>query len=258
MTSRSTRAGAFVTLRWLEVYPYPWPFIRPAEATRAGTVRKAKHHFKRHNAKGGLIAISNTYGYIRVSTREQNEDRQLIALREMSIPEQNIFMDKQSGKDFNRPQYKKLVKKLKPDDLLYIKSIDRLGRNYEEIQNQWRILTKEKKIDIVVLDMPLLDTRRGKDLMGTFLSDIVLQVLSFVAENERTNIRQRQAEGIAAAKARGVRFGRPPRPLPENYHSAYQRWKAGTITGTAAAKECSMPLSTFRYRAEIYEKSKLL
>ena len=187
--------------------------------------------------KGGSITISNTYGYIRVSTREQNEDRQLIALREMSIPEQNIFMDKQSGKDFNRPQYKKLVKKLKPDDLLYIKSIDRLGRNYEEIQNQWRILTKEKKIDIVVLDMPLLDTRRGKDLMGTFLSDIVLQVLSFVAENERTNIRQRQAEGIAAAKARGVRFGRPPRPLPENYHSAYQRWKSGAITCTAAAKE---------------------
>ena len=201
---------------------------------------------------------ANIYGYIRVSTREQNEDRQLIALREMSIPEQNIFMDKQSGKDFNRPQYKKLVRKLKPDDLLYIKSIDRLGRNYEEIQNQWRILTKEKKIDIVVLDMPLLDTRRGKDLMGTFLSDIVLQVLSFVAENERTNIRQRQREGIAAAKARGVRFGRPPRPLPENYHSAYQRWRAGAITGTAAAKECGMPLSTFRYRAEIYEKSKLL
>ena len=191
-------------------------------------------------------------------TREQNEDRQLIALREMSIPEQNIFMDKQSGKDFNRPQYKKLMKKLKPDDLLYVKSIDRLGRNYEEIQNQWRILTKEKKIDIVVLDMPLLDTRRGKDLMGTFLSDIVLQVLSFVAENERANIRQRQAEGIAAAKARGVRFGRPPRPLPENYHSAYQRWKVGAITGTAAAQECGMPLSTFRYRAEIYKKAKLL
>ena len=199
-----------------------------------------------------------TYGYIRVSTRGQNEDRQLIDLREMSIPEKNIFMDKQSGKDFNRPQYKKLVKKLKPDDLLYIKSIDRLGRNYTEILEQWRILTKEKKIDIVVLDMPLLDTRRGKDLMGTFLSDIVLQVLSFVAENERTNIRQRQAEGIAAAKARGVRFGRPPRPLPENYHSAYRRWKAGAITGTAAAKECGMPLSTFRYRADIYEKAKLL
>lgn len=198
------------------------------------------------------------YGYIRVSTREQNEDRQLIALREMAVPEANLFIDKQSGKDFQRPQYKKLVRKLKKDDLLYIKSIDRLGRNYEEIQNQWRILTKEKSVDIVVLDMPLLDTRRGKDLMGTFLSDIVLQVLSFVAENERTNIRQRQAEGIAAAKARGVRFGRPPRPLPENYHSAYQRWKAGAITGTAAARECGMPLSTFRYRAEIYEKAKLL
>ena len=208
--------------------------------------------------EGGTITIPNTYGYIRVSTRDQNEDRQLIAMRELSIPEKNVFLDKQSGKDFERPQYKKLVKKLKPDDLLYIKSIDRLGRNYGEVLEQWRILTKEKGIDIVVMDMPLLDTRRGKDLMGTFLSDIVLQVLSFVAENERTNIRQRQAEGIAAAKARGVRFGRPPRPLPENYHSAYQRWKAGAITGTAAARECGMPLSTFRYRAEIYEKAKLL
>ena len=175
-------------------------------------------------------------------------------MQELSILEKNIFMDKQSGKDFNRPQYKRLVKKLRPDDLLYIKSIDRLGRNYEEIQNQWRILTKEKKIDIVVLDMPLLDTRRGKDLMGTFLSDIVLQVLSFVAENERTSIRTRQAEGIAAAKARGVRFGRPPKPLPESYHSAYQRWMAGAITGSAAARECGMPLSTFRYRSKLYRK----
>ena len=200
----------------------------------------------------------NIYGYIRVSSRDQNEDRQLIAMRELDVPEKNIYMDKQSGKDFERPQYKRLVRKLKRDDLLYIKSIDRLGRNYEEIQNQWRFLTKDKGVDICVIDMPLLDTRRGKDLVGTFLSDIVLQVLSFVAENERVNIRQRQAEGIAAAKARGVRFGRPPRPLPENYHSAYQRWKAGKITGTAAARECGMPLSTFRYRAEIYEKSKLL
>lgn len=198
------------------------------------------------------------YGYIRVSTREQKEDRQLIALQEMSVSRRNIFIDKQSGKDFNRQQYRRLLKKLKKDDLLYIKSIDRLGRNYGEILEQWRILTKEKGIDIVVLDMPLLDTRRGKDLMGTFLSDIVLQVLSFVAENERTNIRQRQAEGIAAAKARGVRFGRPPRPLPENYHNAYQRWKAGAITGKTAARECGMPLSTFRYRAEIYEKNTLL
>ena len=153
------------------------------------------------------------------------------------MPEKNIYMDKQSGKDFDRPQYKRLLRKMKKDDLLCIKSIDRLGRNYAEILEQWRILTKEKGIDIVVLDMPLLDTRRGKDLMGTFLSDIVLQVLSFVAENERSNIRQRQAEGIAAAKARGVRFGRPPKPLPAGFHSAYQRWKAGKITGTAAAKE---------------------
>ena len=198
------------------------------------------------------------YGYLRVSTREQNEDRQLIALREVGVDEQNIFLDKQSGKDFDRPQYKKLLRKLKKDDLLYIKSIDRLGRNYEEILQQWRLLTKDKGIDIVVLDMPLLDTRRGKDLMGTFLSDIVLQVLSFVAENERTNIRQRQAEGIAAAKARGVKFGRPPKPLPEGFHDAYQRWKQGEITGTAAARECGMPLATFRYRAEIYENAALL
>ena len=206
-----------------------------------------------------MITIStNTYGYVRVSTREQNEGRQLIAMAELSVPAKNIFLDKQSGKDFERPQYKRLVNKLKPDDLLYIKSIDRLGRNYEEILEQWRVLTKEKQMDIVVLDMPLLDTRRGKDLMGTFLSDIVLQVLSFVAENERANIRQRQAEGIAAAKARGVRFGRPPRPLPENYYSAYQRWKSGSITGTAAAKECGMPLSTFRYQAELFEKAGIL
>ena len=202
--------------------------------------------------------MSNTYGYIRVSTREQNEDRQLIALREMSVPEKNIFMDKQSGKDFDRPAYKRLLRKLKKDDLLYIKSIDRLGRNYLEIQEQWRAITKDKGVDIVVLDMPLLDTRRGKDLVGTFLADIVLQVLSFVAENERTNIRQRQAEGIAAAKARGGRFGRPPKPLPEGFHCAYQRWKSGKCTCTAAAKECGMPLATFRYRAEIYEKSAIL
>ena len=200
----------------------------------------------------------NVYGYVRVSTREQNEDRQLIAMEGLSIPEKNIYIDKQSGKDFDRPQYKKLVRRLKKDDLLYIKSIDRLGRNYEEIQNQWRVLTKEKGVDIVVLDMPLLDTRRGKDLVGTFLSDIVLQVLSFVAENERSNIRQRQAEGIAAAKAKGIRFGRPPRPLPENFHDVYQRWRTGRITGSAAARECGMPLSTFRYRAEVYEKAKLL
>lgn len=208
--------------------------------------------------RGGEVRTGMNYGYIRVSSRDQNEDRQLDAMQKLDIPAKNIFIDKQSGKDFNRPQYKRLIRKMRRDDLLYIKSIDRLGRNYEEILEQWRILTKEKYIDIVVLDMPLLDTRRGKDLMGTFLSDIVLQVLSFVAENERTNIRQRQAEGIAAAKARGVRFGRPPKPLPENYHSAYQRWRSGKITGTAAAKECGMPLASFRYRAKIYENAKIL
>ncbi|MCD8016202.1 MAG: recombinase family protein [Oscillospiraceae bacterium] len=199
--------------------------------------------------------MSCTYGYVRVSSRDQNEDRQLIAMREVAEPESNIYMDKLSGKDFERPQYQRLIRKLKKDDLLYIKSIDRLGRNYEEILEQWRIITKKKGADIVVLDMPLLDTRRGKDLMGTFLSDIVLQVLSFVAENERCNIRQRQAEGIVAAKARGVRFGRPPKPLPENFHNIYQHWKAGKLTGTVAAKECGMPLATFRYKANIYEKS---
>ena len=208
-------------------------------------------------SRGGDL-LGNLYGYIRVSTRDQNEDRQLIALRELKIPEKNIFMDKQSGKDFNRPQYKRLVRKLKKDDLLYIKSIDRLGRNYAEILEQWRLLTQTKGADIVVLDMPLLDTRRGKDLMGTFLSGIVLQVLSFVAENERTNIRQRQAEGIAAAKSKGVRFGRPPSPLPENFHSVYQKWRSGKMTGTEAAQQCGMPLSTFRYRAKIYEKATFL
>lgn len=178
-------------------------------------------------------------------------------MREAGVAEKNIYLDKQSGKDFDRPQYQRLLRKLRKGDLLFIKSIDRLGRNYEEILQQWRELTKEKSIDIVVLDMPLLDTRRGKDLMGAFLSDIVLQVLSFVAENERVNIRIRQAEGIAAAKARGVRFGRPPRPLPDNFHSVYHRWKAGKITGTAAAKECGMPISTFRYRAEAFENARI-
>ena len=202
--------------------------------------------------------MQRIYGYIRVSTKEQNEDRQLIAMQALSIPEKNIFMDKQSGKDFLRPQYQKLGQKLKKDDVLYIKSIDRLGRNYAEILEQWRILTKEKGVDIVVLDMPLLDTRRGKDLMGTFLSDIVLQILSFVSENERSNIRQRQAEGIAAAKARGVRFGRPSQPLPENFSPIYEKWKSGAITGTAAAKACGMPLSTFRYRAAQFEQASFI
>ena len=198
------------------------------------------------------------YGYARVSTREQNEERQLIALREFGLNNGQIILDKQSGKDFDRRGYRRLLRKLKDGDTLVIKSIDRLGRNYEEILEQWRVITKEKGAAIVVLDMPLLDTRRGKDLMGTFLSDIVLQVLSFVAENERTNIRQRQAEGIAAAKSKGVRFGRPPSPLPENFHSVYQKWRSGKMTGTDAAKACGMPLSTFQYRAKIYEKATFL
>ena len=189
------------------------------------------------------------YGYIRVSTREQNEDRQRLALAALPVPKENIYMDKQSGKDFERPQYRRLVRRLRRDDLLYVKSIDRLGRNYSEILEQWRMLTKEKGVDIAVLDMPLLDTRRGKDLMGTFLSDIVLQVLSFVAENERDNIRQRQAEGIAAAKARGVRFGRPPLPLPDNFHMLHQAWRGQKITLRQAARACGMPTGTFYSKA---------
>ena len=196
-----------------------------------------------------------SYGYIRVSTREQNGDRQLLAMRELPIPTKNIFMDRQSGKDFERPQYQRMIRKLKPDDLLYVKSIDRLGRNYKEILEQWRVLTKEKGVDIVVLDMPLLDTRRGKDLMGAFLSDIVLQVLSFVAENERDNSRQRQAEGIAAAKARGVRFGRPPRPIPENFSEVHRAWREKKITLRQAAEACGMPQGTFYSKVVRFEKT---
>lgn len=167
----------------------------------------------------------NSYGYVRVSSTDQNEDRQFLALKEKGVVKMNIYMDKQSGKDFNRPQYKKLVKKLKAGDLLYILSIDRLGRNYEEIQNQWRVLTKEIGVDICVLDMPLLDTRNGKDLMGTFIADLVLQILSFVAQSERENIKKRQAEGIAAAKAKGVRFGRPEIPVPDNFGRIVRQWE---------------------------------
>lgn len=193
------------------------------------------------------------YGYVRVSTKEQNEERQMIVMREFGVAENNIVLDKQSGKNFERPGYRRLVRKLKAGDTLVIKSIDRLGRNYEEIQEQWRVLTKEKGVDIVVLDMPLLDTRRGKDLIGTFVSDIVLQVLSFVAENERVNIRQRQAEGIAAAKARGTKFGRPSRTLPENFYEVYQRWRDKEISIEKAAAECGMPRSTFHDKAMMYE-----
>lgn len=199
-----------------------------------------------------------TYGYIRVSSKDQNEDRQRIALREAGVAEKHLYLDKQSGKDFERPQYKNLIHRLKKDDLLYIKSIDRLGRNYEEILEQWRLITKEKGADIAVLDMPVLDTRRGKDLMGTFLSDIVLQILSFVAESERDNIRQRQAEGIAAAKARGVRFGRPPLPLPDNFQQVYRAWRSKKLTLRQAAQLCEMPKDTFYAKAVRFEKQEAI
>ncbi len=192
------------------------------------------------------------YGYVRVSSRDQNEQRQLIALREIGVPDPHIYIDKQSGKDFNRPQYRRLTRNLKKDDLLYIKSIDRLGRNYEEILAQWRVLTKEKGIDIVVLDMPLLDTRRGKDLMGAFLSDIVLQVLSFVAENERTNIKQRQAEGIAAAKARGIRFGRPAKPLPPDFDALVRAWEQKNLPLSEVLQRCDMSEATFYRKLRQY------
>ncbi len=194
--------------------------------------------------------MGKTYGYVRVSTKEQNEDRQVLALNEVEVPKENIYMDKQSGKDFNRPMYQHLLKKIKEGDLLYVKSIDRLGRNYDEIMEEWRIITKDRKADIAVLDMPLLDTRRGRDLMGTFLSDIVLQVLSFVAENERGNIRQRQKEGIEAAKLRGVKFGRPPKPLPENFVQVYKRWLKKEINGIQAAELCEMSVPTFYRKVE--------
>ena len=197
----------------------------------------------------------SNYGYIRVSSRDQNEERQEIALKNGGIVASNIYIDKQSGKDFDRPQYKKLMRKLKTKDLLYIKSIDRLGRNYKEILEQWRVLIHEKGIDIVVLDMPLLDTRRGKDLMGTFLSDIVLQVLSFVAENERINIRRRQAEGIAVAKANGVKFGRPSLPLPDNFDEIHRAWRARKLTLNEAALACNMPVGTFYGKAKRLENT---
>ena len=197
----------------------------------------------------------NIYGYMRVSSKEQNEDRQKIALTEMGVPENNIYMDKQSGKDFERTQYKRLLRKLNENSVLYIKSIDRLGRNYGELNEQWRIITKEKKADIVVIDMPLLDTRREKNLLGTFISDVVLALLSYVAENERTNIKQRQAEGIAAAKARGVKFGRPPLPIPQNFYQMHKDWRAGKITIEEAAEACNMCPKTFYSKAVKYEKS---
>ena len=188
------------------------------------------------------------YGYVRVSSIDQNEDRQMIAMRKIGILEKNIYLDKQSGKNIDRPAYKQLVRKLKEGDLLYIMSIDRLGRNYVEIQEQWRFLTKEKKIDVSILDMSFLDTRNGKDLLGTFLADNVLQVLSFVAQNERENIRKRQAEGIAAAKARGVRFGRPEKPVPENFKEIVKQWEKKQIDIETAVSMCNMSIPTFYKR----------
>ena len=196
--------------------------------------------------------MNNIYGYIRVSSTEQNEDRQLIALHEAGVTDKNIYMDKLSGKDFNRPQYKKLVKKLKPGDLLYILSIDRLGRNYGEIQNQWRLLTKEIGIDICVIDMPLLDTGTCKDLMGTFIADLVLQILSFVAQNERENIRKRQEQGIAVAKAKGVHMGRPVKDIPDNFGQLVKLWEKKKIPLEQILRECQMAEATFYRRLREY------
>lgn len=194
------------------------------------------------------------YGYLRCSSRDQNEDRQVIALKEMGVPQKRIYMDKQSGKDFDRPQYKRLLQKLDHNSVLFVKSIDRLGRNYADLNEQWRIITKEKGADIVVIDMPILDTRRDKNLLGTFISDIVLALLSYVAENERISIRQRQAEGIAAAKAKGVKFGRPSVPLPDNFCKVYEQWKDKKLTLRQAAKACNLAASTFFDKAKAFEK----
>ena len=196
------------------------------------------------------------YGYVRVSSTDQNEERQMIALAEAGVPENNIFMDKQSGKSFDRPQYKKLVKKLKSGDLLYVLSIDRLGRNYEEIQNQWRVITKEIESDICVLDMPLLDTRQGKDLMGTFIADLVLQILSFVAQSERENIKKRQEQGIAAAKAKGVRFGRPEIPLPDNFGKLVKDWEKKRTSFEETLRLCNMSEATFYRKLREYRIKK--
>ena len=196
------------------------------------------------------------YAYVRVSSTDQNEDRQMIAMEQAGVPEGNIYIDKQSGKDFNRPNYKRLLKKLHPGDTLFIKSIDRLGRNYEEILNQWRIITKEKLVDVVVIDMPLLDTRHEKNLLGTFISDIVLQLLSYVSETERTNIKQRQAEGIAAAKKRGVKFGRPIKEMPPNFGELITQWEKKELTMQEIMKTYDMSESTFYRRMREYNAGK--
>ncbi len=188
---------------------------------------------------------SNVYGYVRVSTKEQNEARQVIAMREFGVEEQHVFIEKQSGKDFNRPQYRRLIRKLKAGDTLVIKSIDRLGRNYDEIIEQWRNITREKQAAIVVLDMPLLDTRQGRDLTGTLIADIVLQLLSYVAQTEREFLKQRQAEGIAAARAKGVRFGAPPKARTAEYETARDNWQTGLISAREAARRIGISHTTF-------------
>ncbi len=199
---------------------------------------------------------TNIFGYVRVSSTDQNEDRQMLEMKHLKIKKQNIYMDKQSGKDFNRPNYQRLISVLNKGDLLYVKSIDRLGRNYKEILEEWRLLTKEMEVDVVVIDMPLLDTRVYKDLMGTFIADLVLQVLSFVAENERINIRKRQEEGIRAAKLKGVEFGRPMIEVPENFGSLVRQWEHGHLSADDVAKECEMSIATFYRRLREYRISK--
>lgn len=194
--------------------------------------------------------MKKIFGYARVSAKDQNEARQTAAFKKMNVPAKNIYLDKLSGKNFNRPKYQKLRQRLDENSLLYLKSLDRLGRNYHEILEEWRYITRVKGADIVVIDMPLLDTRRGKDLLGSFLSDVVLQVLSFVAENERDSIRQRQAEGVAAAKKRGVRFGRPKKPLPNGFLAERAKWRRGETTLKQAAQNCGMALSTFYIKAK--------
>ena len=197
-----------------------------------------------------------TFGYVRVSSTDQNEDRQMLEMHDLKIKRENIFIDKQSGKDFNRPNYQKLISVLTKGDLLYVKSIDRLGRNYKEILEEWRLLTKEKEVDVVIIDMPLLDTRVYKDLMGTFIADLVLQVLSFVAENERINIRKRQEEGIRAAKLKGVEFGRPMIETPDNFGSLVKQWERGHISAYDVANECNMSIATFYRRLREYRLTK--
>lgn len=199
------------------------------------------------------LTMGNTvYGYVRVSSTDQNEDRQLNAMLELGVPKKNIYIDKMSGKDFERPQYQKLIKRLSSGDLIYVLSIDRLGRNYEEIQKQWRIITKEKNVDVCVIDMPLLDTRQGKDLMGTFIADLVLQILSFVAQSERENIKKRQAEGIAAAKVKGVRFGRPKKDVPDNFVAIIKFWEQKKLPLSEVLNQCNMSEATFYRRLREY------